>query len=350
MKNKVKILIIWVLILDLGMSWCLWYFVQGIWWVVTLNVLLILAFTGVFIAYQLMLLYMSILSNANETYPTREWVNNHEERNFDIVNLGTYASMYSFDYKSFPAVKGMNWGQCPQLLYYDLGVLKKYHSILKHGGTVAIVICPCSSLATGEGGFGLKQAIRYIRVLDMFLLDPHYYKFLLHIRRIIVILERMMNPFLRYIPQREKPDKIEHNSMNDVQLEKDAQQWVRIWKRQFSIKDYDDPISPRNEQRLKGNIQIMQEIIDFCTERSYKPVVILPSITEHLAKYFTPTFRKIYIYDFIRKLNRDIQVLDYMDDKTFKSDDMYFNSFFLNSKGRKIFTHQVLKDLEIIKK
>lgn len=78
----------------------------------------------------------------------------------------------------------------------------------------------------------------------------------------------------------------------------------------------------------------MQTLIDFCTERGYKPVYVIPPVTEHLAKYYTPKFEERYIYGYLKEVNRDVLTLDYSKDKEFRfNDDLFFNSFFLNKKA-----------------
>jgi hypothetical protein len=91
-------------------------------------------------------------------------------------------------------------------------------------------------------------------------------------------------------------------------------------------------------------------MIDFCIERNLKPVLIIPPMTKYLSCLLTDTIREIYIYSFIREANvKNIPFLDYMDDERFSDPSLYFNSFFLNLRGRKLFTKQVLKDLNITK-
>ena len=94
----------------------------------------------------------------------------------------------------------------------------------------------------------------------------------------------------------------------------------------------------------------MQTLIDFCTERGYKPVYVVPPVTEHLAKYYTSKFEETYIYGYLQAVNREVLTLDYSKDDDFrKNDNLFFNSFFLNKQGRLIFTRRVLKDLGLTK-
>ena len=53
------------------------------------------------------------------------------------------------------------------------------------------------------------------------------------------------------------------------------------------------------------------------------------------------------MYGFLNEVDREVQILDYSKEEKLKQDDLYFNSFFLNAKGRKLFTQRVIKDLKI---
>ena len=124
--------------------------------------------------------------------------------------------------------------------------------------------------------------------------------------------------------------------MNSQELEADAKGWIDGWKRQFDISDFNAPLTEENQKGREYRIKLMQTLVDFCIERGYKPVFVIPPVTEHLAKYYTPEFEETYIYGYLKQLDRDVLTLD------------YFNSFFLNRKGRKRFTHTVLKELSIL--
>ena len=93
----------------------------------------------------------------------------------------------------------------------------------------------------------------------------------------------------------------------------------------------------------------MRTMVDFCLERGYKPVYVIPPVTKHLSNYFTSSFNETYIYSFLREVDRNLLLLDYSKDENFQKDDLYFNSFFMNQKGREMFTKRVLKDLNLIK-
>ena len=81
----------------------------------------------------------------HEIYPDNEWYRKHDERNFDLVNLGSSGGKWAFNYSGFN-IKAMNWAQQPQTLLEDYNLLRHFHSILRKGGYVIITIMPFTGL------------------------------------------------------------------------------------------------------------------------------------------------------------------------------------------------------------
>ena len=73
--------------------------------------------------------YKSMFRDLNhEIYPDNVWYREHDERNFDVVNLGSSGGKWAFDYTNFN-IKAMNWAQQPQTLLEDYNLLRHFHSI-----------------------------------------------------------------------------------------------------------------------------------------------------------------------------------------------------------------------------
>ena len=170
----------------------------------------------------------------------------------------------------------------------------------------------------------------------------------------ILFKKQALKALIRYLMGKDKPcdyrrdPQLDYNPMDVNELERDAKRWISGWKKQFGIADFDAALTDENRIGREYRVGLMRNLIDFCEERGYKPVYVIPPVTEHLAKYFTPKFEERYIYDYLKDVGRDVVLLDYSKDKIFRQDDsLYFNSFFLNRKGRQLFTRRVLEDLGI---
>ncbi len=286
----------------------------------------------------------------HETYPDNDWYREHDERNFDLVNLGSSGAKWAFDYSGLD-IKAMNWAQQPQTLLEDYNLLRHFHSILKRGGHVIITIMPFTGLNKETG---LMDAMKYVRFnLQGEPIQPHLFKEAQRYANYPILLGKpAVKAIVKHFLGMDKPKGIspetqsEHNPMSPDELEADAQRWVDGWKQQFGIADFDAPLTEKNLKGREYRVLLMQTLVDFCTERGYKPVFVIPPVTEHLAKHYTPKFEETYIYGYLKSVNRDVPTFDYSKDASFRNnDDLYFNSFFLNRKGRKLFTRQVLADI-----
>ena len=284
-------------------------------------------------------------------YPDNVWYREHDERNFDVVNLGSSSAKWAFDWSSV-GVKGMNWANQPQTLIDDFRLLKNFHSILRKGGTVIITIMPFTGINKRTV---VLDTLKYLPTLywDVAQDMPHVDQ----ARRLqsypILMGKPAIKAGLRYVLGREIKQidwriTSDYNPMSGAELETDAEKWMMGWTNQFRIEDFEAPLTEENLKGREVRVGVMQELIDFIVERGYRPIWVLPPVTRHLAKFFTPKFREIYIDSYLREVNRDVRLLDYTNDAELQDDSLYFNSFFLNAKGRHIFTKRVLNDLQLI--
>ena len=309
-------------------------------------------FTGCKILYKTNWYKSMFLDPNHEIYPDNVWYRDHDERNFDVVNLGSSGGKWAFDYADLN-IKAMNWAQQPQTLLEDYNLLRHFHSILKRGGYVLITIMPFTGLNKKTG---LMDAMKYVKFdIQGEPIQPYMFNEAIRYATYPFLFKKTaLKVLIRYFMGRDKkcglhPEtQLEYNPMKINELVKDAKRWIDGWKKQFGISDFDAPLTRENEEGREYRIKLMQTLIDFCTERGYKPVYVILPVTEHLAKYYTPKFEETYIYGYLKEVNREVLTLDYSKDSEFRfNDELFFNSFFLNKKGRKLFTRRVLKDLKI---
>ena len=295
--------------------------------------------------------YKSFFVDADhQIYPSNYWYREHGERNFDIVNLGSSSAKWAFDYTD-TGIKGMNWAQQPQTLLEDFNLLRNFHSILRKGGYVLITIMPFTSLNKETG---VLDAMKYLKIGSHSPIEPeHIRKAYLYAEFPILMGKKAMKALVKYLLGFEKTvnnlsSQLDYNPMTLNELEQDAARWINGWKQQFGIADFDAPLTLKNEEDRKFRINLMRDLIDFCIERGYKPIYVIPPVTGHLSICYTLQFEETYIYSFLRDVDRNVQVLDYSKNVNLVKDELFFNSFFLNKQGRKLFTNKVLKDLKLV--
>lgn len=286
--------------------------------------------------------YKSVIPNMS-LYPTNEWYREHLERNFDVVNIGSSSARYAFDYSGLP-VKAFNWGEQPQSLNNGFKILKTYFSILKKGGTVIISLCPLSGLDI-EGKWGKDANDKYYYILPSELINDYS-----------SVAKRRNYPLVYYpitsIKNLMRKTLGKENGQNTELVKTfvdDSEKWIRIWKAQFGITSFEEPLSEANNKGQERRIALLKDILAFCIERDLRPIIVIPPMHSSLASKFTSRFRENYIYSFVNKANIfKVSFLNYMDDERFDDDKYFYNSFFLNEEGAKTFTKIVLKDLQVL--
>lgn len=293
------------------------------------------------------------LDAEHELYPSNYWYRDHEERNFDIVNLGSSGGKWAFDYAAV-GVKGMNWAQQPQTLIEDYNLLRNFHSILRRGGYVLITVMPFTGLNKKTG---LADAMKYLKLKTHEPIEPCQLE---HAKKYeeypCLFKKQAFKALLRYLTGRECKSapttgtQAETNPMTEEQLEKNARSFVEGWKRQFDINEWEAPLTPKNLEGRAFRVKLMRELVDFCTERGYTPVYVIPPVTRHLARYYTERFEELYVYGFLKEVGRDVRLLDYSKTPEFQDNSLYFNCFFLNRRGRRLFTQRVMTELGLMPK
>lgn len=265
--------------------------------------------------------------------------------NLDIVNTGSTSGKFAFNYDCLP-VKAANWAMGPQTFMADLEILRNYSSFLKpDGATVLIPLCPFSCL----GGSCLYMPDKYYSILNMASIPYGNYK------KAIEVKDKQRSPLMHYplmaIPRDIKYLFVKDNKeyMDENKMRDNADNMMKGWMFEFSIIDFKDELILKNKDAYEDSVKALSDIIDFCTERSFRPVIVLPPVTKFLAEKFTPDMLNLFVYNFVEKANKQsVTFLDYWNDPEFSDPKLYRSAFFLNSNGARKFTERVLRDLKVI--
>jgi hypothetical protein len=266
-------------------------------------------------------------------------------KNLEIINLGSNQPKFAFDYSN-SNVLGMNWAVGPQSFEYDFRLLKNYHNYLKVNGKVLITICPFGFFFLDD-----KNKIahhKYYNFLDPSLIDNYSIKTKrLYIDFPILTAKKQI---LRIIKDVKSDHRLELklNPMSSDEIEKDAKYWLNAWIKQFGLKDLNYvELSDENKSSIDKNIRTLKEMISFCKENNFEPVLLVLPVTKELSRIFPDEFMQKYIINYINEANeQDVKFLNYWKDGRFENQEFYINSFFMNKIGRSKFTKQVLEDLE----
>lgn len=267
-----------------------------------------------------------------------------DEDRFDIVNLGSNHPKFAFDYSDI-GVKGMNWAVGPQTFMYDFAILKKYKKHLNSGAIVIIPVCPLKFFLHDTHRNNLVKYYRIFSKHEM----PNYdikqkvSEYIMPVFRHPVITKRIIRDV--------KADNrllLTENPMNKEQIAKDATFWIEdCWNPEFNIDIANmSVLSKTNQKSIKGNVLILSEMIQYCIDNGFQPVLAMLPVTKELSSKFPEEFIQQHILEYIKESNKQgVPVWNYMKDERVISPDLYINSFFMNAIGRKHFTRIFVNEL-----
>lgn len=266
---------------------------------------------------------------------------------WDVVNLGSTHPKFAFDY-SESSLKGMNWAVGPQTLEYDFMILRNFHHSLREGATVIIPICPLTFFLYKYSN--MRNVAKYYKVFASDLIpdfDSNQYH--REIMYPLIYYPLRLRYLIKDIPK-DKRMELTNNPISSEQIETDATMWIeKCWNREFSIDIcHMQELSDDNQQAIEANINLLRQIVVFCKEHSYRPVITYLPVSKVLGNKFSSEFIEKHIHLYVARAisGLDVPVLDYMKDERFQSSDYYINSFFMNRKGARYFTNIFLRELE----
>lgn len=260
--------------------------------------------------------------------------------NLEIVNLGSNHALYGFRYEGIKQ-KAFNFALGPQCLFYDFNILKIFTTHLKKGCTVLIVLPPCV-FCFGEEGCDNSKYYHFLppemiarfswrkKILNV------YFPLLLHPKNARFLIKDSK----KYSPKENTKDHAEKMAV----IRRDA------WIRQFGLSDM---VSGELPEEIRLNFdkttRIVSEMIDFCLNKRFKPVLVIPPVSDPLRSLLGEKYLNAALYENIKRANaKNVPVLDYLRDERFSTFALYLNSDFLADSGAVLFTQAVFSDLKTL--
>lgn len=284
---------------------------------------------------------------------TRQFVSNagyrkNLIRNYEVVNLGSNPALFAFFYED---LVGQNWSTGSQGYDMDYEILKYYHSYLKEGATVIIPIMPFSAISpfikTRKGYWDEVYYAKFAKILSPEQVSRLPYLHLINKMSSHPILWR--RDTLKYVfsdVERDNRLSVSEQIHSQMELKEDAERWIRLWKKEFCLDDLKDVLRPEWDVWIQEASSVLQDIVTFCLERGYKPVLVYPPMTKFLADKFSPEVCHRLISDFVRdSVGNTIPFYDYSLNDEFRDPSLFYDSFFLNLRGRKVFSKRLFQDL-----
>jgi|GEM_PF-1171821 len=276
-------------------------------------------------------------SNYSDAVKMKNW----QAFNLELVTLGSSAVKYGLDYSGYK-INAANWAMAPQNTATSFAILKNYHSFIKENGQLLLMLCPLQGMVID---YNKEFYDKYHYFLHPILVKHFSEETLKRVRKTIdypaldnpkasvkLVIKNLLG----------KANKPQYSNAKT-----DAQNRINAWKKEFSVENFSDQLSESNLKAIEYNTNLFCEMIEFCKERSLKPILGIMPTTKTLKDHIPTDFMQRAFYDMVQKViaHTNVPFLDYYNSSEFESEDLYLDSFLLNEKGRKLFTDRVLKDL-----
>lgn len=268
------------------------------------------------------------------------------EDKVDYVNTGSTFAYYGIDYE-WSGVKGLNLALCPQPLESDFKMLKHFEGRYNKGAVIFIVV---SDLAFAKKGYLERQINeKYYRVLKASEIEA-YNLFKALKAKYLPVLYSWKN-FLRFHwdvrPNHEYELRVNENDREAV--EADAYKRCQLWMHEFGLDNLSDA---KQGEKFKDVFEyttgVVKEMISWCRERGYKPILVNLPVTAEMESSFSESFLQAFYYDHINKagnapfidLQANARLADYL---------LYLDSCRLNRAGRQVITKILLREADKLK-
>ena len=263
----------------------------------------------------------------------------------EIVNTGSSHGKYALDYDA-AKVRAFNFALFPQSLSYDFRILREYEGHLSKDCYVLLVI--------GELAFSfLDYSDDRSNTKYYFFLQPSSIRGYRKIKYFLRVKYPILSSWKNWIRIfRDTPyQSYWARTAQDASLpeaQRAAKERADGWRRQFALADMENPRSAEHLHPVFQQTQaLVRAMISFCQTRGWRPVIVIPPLSDVMKKEFSREFMRAVLYDNVREANTaGIPILDYLYDERFDDYHLYGNADFLNKDGRRLFTQTVLHDLE----
>lgn len=265
-----------------------------------------------------------------------------------VINLGSVFSRFSFAYDTFN-IKGYNFAQSPQSLWYDFMILKDFTQNLGPNCFVFInlPVFIFSFINYDKLSYDIKyyHALhkKYIKNYSLFkkILCTYFPIFLYGYKAACIFWDSKKKNVFSY-------DKC---MIPVEQIADYAAEHHKAWVNQFSLQDTICPESADHLTEYMAEVRkLLSEMIDYCLAHGFRPVLITSPLSKAMNQKFSKEFLDKVLYDNIRIANtKEIPYLDLLKHPDFQEDpDMFWNGVdWLSSKGRKRFMELCLESIQL---
>lgn len=259
-----------------------------------------------------------------------------------IANFGTGMGYYDFCYEDL-SVEAFNFSLTQQTLEFDYKLMRRYKEKLACGCHIFLVLPYFIFLANHVLEIDEVNE-RYYAILPRTDVETRcnsaFYQF-----KKRYAYQRMLKSDVseKFMPAL---DEIHEKSVQENQVE----EVLNIWRKELGILSYESGKQrPEWYREITASKKWLEKIIFLCRERNWKPIIIIPPMSQLLLDRISAEFLKVNFYDILNEMKvSEIPILDYTENREFCNPDLYGAPCFLGRKGAKKFTKDVLNRIGLL--
>lgn len=267
--------------------------------------------------------------------------------NLQLINLGTTAAYYAFDYGNLN-VRAMNMATYTQTFQYDLKILKKYEEKLGKNAVVLISIEYFVFLCPKVPSWRKEVYNQFLNLLES---EGKTFKETFHIffiRNFPFLFRNYHQSILNMIKMEEKYGK--SNNFTIYEQNRIINQKLNaLWGGAGISKEdlFSNKLTPEVKKKIADSKNHLGEMIDFCISKDWNPVFVILPYSFEMNKRFSKQLLDEICYNNLNEfVKKGVSVLDYSHNERLASSKLYMDMEYLNLEGRRRFTNIVMQDLK----
>lgn len=310
-------------------------------WIVFIIIVIVTLFGSMFLNYQ----YMKTNEYNNTQLDVRKYI---EGVPYDLkfVSFGSTYAKYAFDTYDDLCMSGFNFALQSESLEMDERILHQYIDHIMPNGIVVVVVAACLLLFKGQG-----DSLQYYKILSKENI-PQYklsrkiksqYPLLVHPKKIKNIIK---DSIIKDSIYDNYPGLLDANDSR-----KEMDNLVNVWKELFDLSDLrKTDLTQDNKVVISSNCEILKRMLNYCSQKGLRPIVVIPPFSRRLNQYFSDEFKEKIISDYIVKITDEMNIpfLNYQDNELFQDVPELFcdGGFRLNRCGSQLFVRRLALDLK----
>lgn len=264
-----------------------------------------------------------------------------------IVCTGTTQAHFALDFSGYD-IRAFNMAVWMNYFTYCKLLLEKYQKNIDRGAAIFITLQYPIFLCDESCSFTMKNALQYSKIL--FGRDPHVSVVRQCIYRMLPDSLWSSEDFknLRELAYRNR--KVNH--LKTWELEKYIDDVVKDgWGEETGVNAFqisEEQITQEQKRRMCGTVGQVAEVIELCKRKEWVPILLSLPFSKMFNDRIPEDFKRCCFYRCIDEVidRTGCRWLDYSQDKRLENINYYMDVWWLNERGRRIFTKIVLDEYQ----